>query len=51
MNSLPDLYPGKVSTVVGGKTYEGRQILGIKISFKPGNKGVFLEGGIHAREW
>jgi len=51
LESLPGLYPGIVTTIIGGKSYEGRQIVGVKISFKEGNKGVFLEGGIHAREW
>ncbi|XP_011704931.1 PREDICTED: zinc carboxypeptidase-like, partial [Wasmannia auropunctata] len=41
----------KVQTVVGGKTYEGRPIKGVKVSFKPNNPGIFIEGGIHAREW
>ncbi|XP_011705385.1 PREDICTED: zinc carboxypeptidase A 1-like, partial [Wasmannia auropunctata] len=44
-------YPDKVQTIVGGKTYEGRPIKGVKVSFKPNNPGIFLEGGIHAREW
>ncbi|XP_011872365.1 PREDICTED: zinc carboxypeptidase-like isoform X2 [Vollenhovia emeryi] len=35
----------------GGETYEGRQIKGVKVSFKANNPGIFLEGGIHAREW
>jgi len=48
---LAEKYPNTVETVVGGSTYEGRQILGVKVSFKSGNKGIFLEGGIHAREW
>lgn len=32
-----------------GKTYEGVDIRGLKISKKIGNMGVFIEGGIHAR--
>lgn len=44
-------YPDKVTVVVIGKSYEGRDIKGVKVSFKAGNKGVFLEAGIHAREW
>nr|AYV99566.1 venom polypeptide [Dolopus genitalis] len=40
-----------VELLVGGKTYEGREILGVKISYGPGRKGIFVEGGIHAREW
>lgn len=34
-----------------GRSYEGRKIQGIKISKGPGRKAVFVEGGIHAREW
>ncbi|XP_072767276.1 uncharacterized protein [Anoplolepis gracilipes] len=41
----------QVKTIEGGKTYEGRLIKGVKVSFKPNNTGIFLEGGIHAREW
>ncbi|KAL6434373.1 hypothetical protein ACFW04_006055 [Cataglyphis niger] len=41
----------KVNIIIGGKTYEGRQIKGVKLSFKENNPGVFIEGGIHAREW
>ena len=51
LDSLAATYPDKVQTVIGGKTYEGRQIKGVKVSFKSGNPGIFLEGGIHAREW
>uniref|UniRef100_A0A336MSM3 Zinc carboxypeptidase A 1 n=1 Tax=Culicoides sonorensis TaxID=179676 RepID=A0A336MSM3_CULSO len=34
-----------------GKSYEGRPILGVKISYKEGNPGIFIETNIHAREW
>ncbi|KAK5642767.1 hypothetical protein RI129_008934 [Pyrocoelia pectoralis] len=51
LQSLPALYPGIVETVVGGISYESRKILGVHVSYKSGNKAVFLEGGIHAREW
>ncbi|XP_055847946.1 zinc carboxypeptidase A 1-like [Episyrphus balteatus] len=51
LESLAKAYPEKVELIVGGKSYENRQILGVKISHKPGNKGIFIEGGIHAREW
>ncbi|XP_011872350.1 PREDICTED: zinc carboxypeptidase-like [Vollenhovia emeryi] len=51
LDDLAQQYPNKVQTIVGGKSYEGRQIKGVKVSFKPGNPGIFLEGGIHAREW
>ncbi|XP_011701633.1 PREDICTED: zinc carboxypeptidase-like [Wasmannia auropunctata] len=51
LDDLAKQYPDKVQTVVGGKTYEGREIKGVKVSFKPNNPGIFIEGGIHAREW
>ncbi|GAB0086191.1 hypothetical protein DMENIID0001_001960 [Sergentomyia squamirostris] len=41
-----------VATIVtGGVSHEGRLIKGLKISHKSGNPGVFIEGGIHSREW
>jgi len=51
LDDLAKRYPDKVQTIVGGKTYEGRQIKGVKVSFKANNPGIFIEGGIHAREW
>lgn len=51
LDELAAQYPDKVQVVVGGKTYEGREIKGVKVSFKKENPGIFIEGGIHAREW
>lgn len=51
LDSLPETYPGIVTPIVGGESYEGRQIRGVKVSHRAGNPGVALEGGIHAREW
>lgn len=51
MDDLVIRFPGQVELIMAGKTYENRDIRGIKLSKGPGNKGVFLEGGIHAREW
>ncbi|XP_077300564.1 zinc carboxypeptidase A 1-like [Arctopsyche grandis] len=51
MDSLGAAYP-KVATVISaGRSYEGRDIKGLKISFTSGRRSVFIEGGIHAREW
>ncbi|XP_017787824.1 PREDICTED: zinc carboxypeptidase-like [Habropoda laboriosa] len=50
-DSLAQDYPGKVQVIEGGKTYEGRKIKGVKISFGENKPGIFLEGGIHPREW
>ncbi|KAJ8681685.1 hypothetical protein QAD02_017477 [Eretmocerus hayati] len=54
MDSLARSYPAKVSLIVGGKTYQGREIRGVKLSFggaRVERPGIFIEGGIHAREW
>lgn len=45
LHSLAEKYPNVVSVFKAGKTYEGRDILGVKISYGPGKKGIFLEGG------
>lgn len=51
LQKLTQQYPDKVQLLVGGHSYEKRNITGVKLSFKEGNKAVFLEAGIHAREW
>ncbi|XP_051858668.1 zinc carboxypeptidase A 1-like [Drosophila albomicans] len=52
MQSLAKRYPNAVTLIEGGKTYQGRSILGLKISKSGAEKpGIFLEAGIHAREW
>ncbi|XP_001356459.3 zinc carboxypeptidase [Drosophila pseudoobscura] len=44
-------YPVITEGFVLGTSYEGRTIRGLKISYKSGNPGVFIESNIHAREW
>ncbi|KAH8412130.1 hypothetical protein KR009_000022 [Drosophila setifemur] len=44
-------YPLVTEEFIVGQSYEGRTIRGIKISHKTGNKGIFIESNIHAREW
>lgn len=51
LDKLVEQYEDKVESVVGGKTYEGREIKGVKLSFGKNRSAVFIEGGIHAREW
>lgn len=51
LNDLSIQYPDNVQIVIGGRTYEGRQIRGVKVSFMANNPGIFIEGGIHAKEW
>lgn len=45
------LHPSIVSVRSIGKSFEKRDILTMKISHGAGRKAVFLESGIHAREW
>ncbi|CAJ0564921.1 unnamed protein product, partial [Mesorhabditis spiculigera] len=54
LNALAVTYPELVSVQPIGTTHEGRQIPLIKITNKrlPGpKKAVWVDGGIHAREW
>ncbi|XP_063698040.1 zinc carboxypeptidase-like [Culicoides brevitarsis] len=51
MDDIAAQYPNIVTKFNVGKTYEGRDILGLKISYKDGNEGIFVKGNIHAREW
>uniref|UniRef100_A0A1B0GIS5 Zinc carboxypeptidase A 1 n=1 Tax=Lutzomyia longipalpis TaxID=7200 RepID=A0A1B0GIS5_LUTLO len=51
MRSLEAKHPGVVNTIVGGESYEKRKILGVRIAHNEKNPAIFVEGGIHAREW
>ncbi|XP_071639658.1 zinc carboxypeptidase-like [Temnothorax longispinosus] len=51
LEELAKKYPHRVQVVVGGRTYEGREIKGVKIISSEEKSGIFIEGGIHAREW
>lgn len=51
MESLVAKFPRQVSLFSIGKSYQGRDIKGLRISYKYGNKAVFIESNIHAREW
>lgn len=53
LNSLQEQYPSVVSVVKGGSTYEKRDIIGVRVDFgqTKNAKAVFIDGGIHAREW
>uniref|UniRef100_W8BDX3 Zinc carboxypeptidase A 1 n=1 Tax=Ceratitis capitata TaxID=7213 RepID=W8BDX3_CERCA len=44
-------FPAVTTHIDIGTSYEGRKIRGIKISYKEGNPGIFIESNIHAREW
>ncbi|KAI9585868.1 hypothetical protein GQX74_001715 [Glossina fuscipes] len=51
LDELIDRFPKIVTGFNIGRSYEGRLIRGIKISFKSGKKAIFIESNIHAREW
>ncbi|KAL2729447.1 zinc carboxypeptidase-like [Vespula squamosa] len=51
LDNLARDYSNKVKVIVGGSSYEGRQIKGVKLSFGKNKPGIVIEGGIHAREW
>ncbi|KAI4499859.1 hypothetical protein M0802_005115 [Mischocyttarus mexicanus] len=52
MESLAQDYPKIVSTVDGGISTLGTPIKGLKLRFNSNqNTTIFLESGIHAREW
>ncbi|CAG9832793.1 unnamed protein product [Diabrotica balteata] len=53
LKKLAKDYPGKVTLIKGGKSFEKRDILGVKVSFgkQKGRRSVWLDSQIHAREW
>lgn len=51
LDSLAKAHPNKVQVIAAGKSYEGRQIKGVKLSYGGKKPGIVLEAGIHAREW
>ncbi|CAG9114741.1 unnamed protein product [Plutella xylostella] len=55
LRNMSKTYPEWASTVVGGRSYEGREILGLRIDTPrkrgQGKPAIFIESGIHAREW
>lgn len=53
VKSLPVEYSDIVETVLIGRSYQGRELLAVKVTVE-GNfpkPKVFFNGGIHAREW
>ncbi|XP_062551929.1 zinc carboxypeptidase-like [Armigeres subalbatus] len=50
LDDLDDQYD-VLSVETIGHSYEGRELKVIKLSYKEGNPGIFVETNIHAREW
>lgn len=50
LDDLIEAHP-EVTEIIGATSYEDRQIKGVKISHGNGKKAIFVEGGIHSREF
>jgi hypothetical protein len=46
LDSLVTEHPGVVTSIVGGVSFQGRQIRGVQVTFRPDNPVVFFEGGM-----
>jgi len=52
MDCLADTFPSKVSLITIGQSTEGRPLKVAHISIgAPKDRAVFIDGGMHAREW
>lgn len=53
MRELAASRPNDLSTFVAGISYEGREMLGLKVNIGnvAGKKSIFFESNIHANEW
>jgi murein tripeptide amidase MpaA len=51
MDKITTQFAGIAEKFSIGNSWEGRPIHGLKLSKKSGNVAIFVEAGIHAREW
>ncbi|XP_031626684.1 carboxypeptidase A1-like [Contarinia nasturtii] len=52
LKHLAKKYPKLCKLITIGETHEKRSLVVLRISSdKPGNKAIWIDGGIHAREW
>ncbi|XP_070500960.1 zinc carboxypeptidase-like [Chironomus tepperi] len=53
MDDLAASRPNDISTFIVGKSYEGRDMKGLRVNIgnKTGKKAIFFESNIHANEW
>jgi hypothetical protein len=51
LRSLAEDHPDLVQLYVGGSSYEGRDILGVRLSYKEGNPKIFVESGELLIDW
>ncbi|XP_055681899.1 uncharacterized protein LOC129789271 [Lutzomyia longipalpis] len=51
LDHIIEEFPGVVTGLTVGQSYEGRPIRALKISYGTGNNAIVIESHIHAREW
>ncbi|KAJ6640790.1 Zinc carboxypeptidase A 1, partial [Pseudolycoriella hygida] len=51
LDHIAEKYSDLISVIIVGKSFEGRPIKGVKLSHKKNNTAVFVEAGIHGKEW
>lgn len=51
LDEIAASYPSIAKVQTLGKSFEGREMKAIKLSSGSGKPAVFVDGGIHAREW
>ncbi|XP_030557731.1 zinc carboxypeptidase [Drosophila novamexicana] len=51
MDRMAAKYPDQLSVLNLGSSTQGNDIKGVKVGNNPANKAIFIESGIHAREW
>ena len=51
MSAFAAAHSNVVTKIVAGRSYDGRDIKGVKISFKANAPAVVIEANLHAREW
>lgn len=51
MKQLSQEYPDQVTLINLGKSHQNRNTYGLKLSRRGNNPAVFIEAGVHSREW
>ncbi|XP_060660440.1 zinc carboxypeptidase [Drosophila nasuta] len=51
LDHMASKYPEQISVLDMGSSTQGNAIKGLQLGKNPANKAIFIESGIHAREW
>ncbi|EDX06105.1 GD10206 [Drosophila simulans] len=51
LDKMAEKYPNRVTVLDMGSSTQGNAIKGVKLISNANNKAIFIESGIHAREW